>query len=296
VNWIKKNKLSTLLIVLLVLFLGKSQLPVFFGTDMMSLSRPATLKMSGNAGISSFETGVASSPYVADYAPTTQTNRMVVQETSLSFVVLKVQETVDKITERAKQDGGYMVSSNLSQPEEAPFATVVIRIPSDKLKETLSYFRGLAVKVSSENILGTDVTDQYIDIQAHLETLNLTKSKFESILDTATAVQDILTVQRELINLQNQIDSLKGQQKYLDQTAKLAKVTIYLSSDELALPYAPTDTFRPNVIFKLAVRSLVGALRGFATMLIWVAVFGVIWVPVLAIVVLIRRFFKRRTS
>jgi len=81
-----------------------------------------------------------------------------------------------------------MVSSALSRTEEAPFATVVIRIPADKLKDTLSYFRGLAVKVSSENIIGTDVTDQYVDIQAHLDTLNLTKKKFESILNSATAV------------------------------------------------------------------------------------------------------------
>jgi len=101
-----------------------------------------------------------------------------------------------------------------------------------------------------------------------------------------------LTVQRELISLQNQIDSLKGQQKYLEQTAQLAKVTIYLSSDEMALPYAPSATFRPDVIFKLAVRSLVGALRGVATLAIWIIVFGVIWVPVLVIIIFIKRLRK----
>lgn len=235
-----------------------------------------------------------SGSYRNEYAPTSQTDRLVIQETTLSLVVLKVQETVDKITDRAKQDGGYMVSSALSQPEEAPFATVVIRVPSDKLKETLSYLRDLAVKVSSENIIGTDVTDQYVDVQAHLDTLNLTKTKFESILNAAIQVQDILTVQRELINLQNQIDTLKGRQKYLEQTAQLAKITIYLSSDEMSLPYTPSETFRPDVIFKLAVRSLVESLRGIAGLLIWIAVFGVIWIPVLVIIVLIKRL-KNRT-
>ena len=279
-NWVKNNKLSAFLILLLVVFLGRNIIPVNQGIS--------PLKTGGSNVAAPYES------YRADYAPTTQTDRLVVQETSLSFVVLEVQGIVDKIIERAKQDGGYMVSSALSRPEEAPFATVVIRVPADKQKETLSYLRGLAAKVTSERIVGTDVTDQYVDIQAHLETLNLTKSKFESILKTATLVQDILTVQRELISLQNQIDSLKGQQKYLEQTAQLAKITINLSSDEMALPYAPSDTFRPDVTFKLAVRSLVGVLKGIAALSIVVIVFSVIWLPVLGIILLIRRFRSRK--
>ena len=43
-----------------------------------------------------------------------------------------------------------VIGSSLTHPEEAPFATVIIRVPSDKLRETIDYFRDLAIKVSSE--------------------------------------------------------------------------------------------------------------------------------------------------
>jgi hypothetical protein len=221
---------------------------------------------------------------------------LVVKESSISLVVLDVRERADKIVNHVKQIGGLMVSTSLTRPEETAFATVVIRVPVEKFRETLDYLRNLAVKVSSENILGTDVTAEYTDIGARLATLEKTKSKFESILDQATRVEDILKVQRELINLQSQIDALKGRQKYLSQTAKLAKITVYLSTDELALPYAPVKLFRPNVIFKLAVRSLVRTLRSVAAAIIWIGVYAVIWLPALLVFFLARKWWKKKIS
>jgi len=225
-----------------------------------------------------------------EYTPTTKTDRLVVQESNLSLVVKSVRESSDKIADYAKNNGGYMVSSSLSQPEEAPYATVIIRIPSKNLKATLEYLRSLAIKVSSENLYGYDVTDEYTDIEARLATVNKTKAKFEEIMAKATRVSEILEVQRELINVQDQIDALKGRQQYLEKTAELAKITIYFSTDEFALPYAPSPPFRPEVIFKQAVRSLVGTLRGLARLIIWVVVYSIIIVPV----VLVIWYFKRR--
>jgi len=45
--------------------------------------------------------------------------------------------------------------------------------------------------------------------------------------------------------------------KYFEQSAKLTKITVYLSTDELSLPYAPTNQWRPLVIVKEAFRSLI---------------------------------------
>jgi len=171
---------------------------------------------------------------------------------------------------------------------------VVVRVPAKSLKATLDYFRSLSIKVSSENLFGTDVTDQYVDIQARLDTLNKTKAKFEEILVKADKVTDILEVQRQIIYIQDQIDSLKGQQQYLEKTAELAKITLYLSTDEFSLPYAPSAPFRPAVIFKYAVRSLVGTLRGIVQALIWIGVYSVIMVPVLLVVYFVRRKIKRQ--
>ena len=150
------------------------------------------------------------------------------------------------------------------------------------------------MKVTGENLVGKDVTDQYVDIEARIATHQKTKVKFEAILEKATTVSEILQVQRELISIQSQIDALEGQKKSLEQNANLSKVTLYLSTDELALPYTPDKAFRPQVVFKQAVRSLLGSLRSGANALIWVGVYSVIWVPVLVIIYIVRRKKKRK--
>lgn len=291
ISWIKRNKLASVLFLIVAYFLAKQ----YFGVN------PLSLRSSSNYGVGGFS-GMPESASLKsmgsisllpqprnDYAPTTTTDRMVVQESNLSLVVKDVRESSDKAIEHAKSIGGYMVSSSLSQPEEAPYAYIVLRIPADELKSAVDYFRSLSIKVSSENLLGTDVTDQYTDLDARLKTLNQTKAKFEEILNKAVAVQDILTVQRELVNLQSQIDSVKGRQLYLEKTAELAKISLHLSTDEFSLPYAPAEPFRPAVIFKQAVRSLVQTLRGAAKLLIWVGVYGIVIVPVGGVWYLIKR-------
>jgi len=278
-DWLKKNKLKVFLILVIFYLLWRQNTAAPLRT--YKESAPA---VGGYAEMGVTSKSVSSLLPVprSDYAPTETQNRLVVQESSLSLVVRDVREVGDKITEKAKEVGGFMVSSSLSKPEDAPYANVIVRVPAEKLKEVLDYYRNLAVKVSSENLYGYDVTDEYVDIEARLETLGKTKVKFEEILKSAVKVQDILEVQRELISLQDQIDSLKGRQKYLEQTAKLAKISVYLSTDELALPYAPTKAFRPAVIFKQAVRSLIATLRQVATALIWI----VVYLPVLILIIL----------
>jgi len=161
------------------------------------------------------------------------------------------------------------------------------------MKEALDSIRGLAVKVISENLSGQDVTDQFVDNEARLATLEKTKTIFEDMLVKAVRIEDILRVQQEIINLQSQIDSLKGQQNYLEQNAKLARITIYLSTDELALPYSPSETWRPAVIFKQAARSLIANLRKIGSAIIWLTVYSLFWLPALILILFLKKRFKK---
>ena len=309
-EWAKHNKFLTV-VILAVVYILLNFLNSFFGVNILNLSVPSESRSqygtSEGVGISpggsfgSVSSGI-SNPSLSllprgqqDYTPQPDVkDRLVIQESNLSLLVKDVTDVRNKIVSYAQGKGGYMVTSNVSNPQDAPTATVVIRVPSTNLEEALSYFHSLSVKVVSENLVGRDVTDQYVDIDTRIAQLERTKSRLEQILDQATQISDITNLTQQILSYQNQIDSLKGQQDALEKNAQLAKLTIYLSTDEIALPYAPSETFRPSVIFKLAVRSLVGTLRGFATKAIWIGVYGVIWLPALIIFILLRRWWKKR--
>lgn len=173
-------------------------------------------------------------------APSETSDRLVIQDTGLSLQVKDVNQSIKEIERTTQELGGFLVRSYLSKPESAANGNISVRVPEEKRAEAMEAFKQGAVKVVSESVSGSDVTDEYTDLQAQLEVLEKTKAKFESILNQAVEVKDLLEVQRELLSVQKQIDSVKGQQKFYEQSAKLSKITVYLSTDDLALPYART--------------------------------------------------------
>ena len=299
IGWIKQNKLATILLALVTGYLlFKNFLPPVYRlfsfrqtpSGQGLVGEKMELGMAPRSIILPSQPGYAPAPEVED--------RLVIQQSTLSLLVEKVTEAQKAINEKVKQLGGYMVNSSVTHPEEVEAATgsIAIRVPQEKLDEVLDYFRNLAVKVVSENLVGRDVTDEYVDIEARLATLLKTKVKFEEILEKAERVDDILRVQRELVNLQTQIDNLKGRQNYLEKSAQMSKVTVYLATDELSLPYAPSQVWRPKVIFKRAIRSLVSTARKLGTALIWLGIYSVIWVPILVVWLVLRRRKKKLAS
>jgi len=98
------------------------------------------------------------------------------------------------------------------------------------------------------------------------------------------------------MSVQQQIDSLKGQQKYLEQSAELSKITVYFSTDEMELPYTPTETFKPSLVFKSAVRALYKTLGNIGERIIWASVYAVIWLPLIIAAYFVVRYMKKRSS
>lgn len=288
-GWIIRNKLSSLLSLILLLFLikyfiGGSNLSPFGPFDFSNTEKGI---YTPSAGVSKSFSGLAPSypdPGFREFAPTPGVkDRMVVESSQMSLLVKDVISALSSIKEEVATLGGYMVESSLSRPEEAASGQITLRVPSQKLDEALNFLRSLSVKVVSENLFGEDVTDQFVDNEARLAILVDNKARFQEIMKKAVEIQDILQVQQEIFNIQSQIDSIKGQQNYLTKTSQMAKVVVYLSTDELALPYSPTQLWRPEVVFKLAVRSLLSSLQGLGSKVIWLAVYSVIWLPILVI-------------
>lgn len=282
-----------------VLYVAFNLYKSFFGVSLRSFSIPSTTPSYKYSDI-----GIASLSAPSGYSPEmslessiqdSSGSRMVIQSSNLSLLVKDVKDSGDKILGYTKENGGYMVTTSFNRPTESPYATITIRVPSEKFEETLNYFRSLALKVANENIQGKDVTDQYEDIEEHLATLTKTKIRLEAIMDMTNDVSEIIKVQREIINIQTQIDSLIGRKQAIEEEVAMTKITVYLSTDELSLPYTPDEKFRPNVVFKLAVRNLLNTFKGIGEMLIWVAVYSVIWVPAIIIFKLFKKWKGRRT-
>ncbi|MBI4136589.1 DUF4349 domain-containing protein [Candidatus Roizmanbacteria bacterium] len=295
-SWIRSHKLAVILIVIILWLLFRSRSPIAplrYESDTFESRDTALMAPGAPAGIGMGKS-LEMPQFGSDAPPTTNVSeRMVVRNSHLSLKVKNVPETSRQIISYVESKGGYMVDSSISNPEDAASGSLTVRVPEETFDETLEYFRSLSMKVVSENLTGSDVTDQYQDIQERLAILERNKARFDEIMEQAVEIDDILRVQQEIFNLQNQIDSLKGQQQYLEQTAKLSLVTVYLATDELSLPYAPEQPWRPQVVFQKAVRSLLTNLQDVGSLVIWLAVYSIILIPLGVIAYIVYRRLNR---
>ena len=93
-------------------------------------------------------------------------------------------------------------------------------------------------------------------------------------------VEEALAVNVELSRLEAEIESLKGRQQYLSQSAAFSTIHITLTPDAASQPIE-IGGWQPQGIAKDAVESLVSALQGVAGFAIWLVVFVL---PILLVV------------
>ena len=304
IEWVKNNKLATVLILIVLYFVflrNNVNFPRMIvnreGVDTFTYSTSPSAGITMQMGKMAIPTmGVPAQDMYYGESVATGSPRMVVTENFVSLQVSDVPASIDSINSQVEKLGGFMVSSNVSRPEESASGSITVRVPKDKSEIFLTSIRTNAIKVVTESIQGRDVTDQYKDIESRLNTLQSNKSRLETIMSDAKTAEEMLKVQNYIFQLQDQIDSLIGQRDYLKSTTDTVKITVYLATDEFALPYVPNTSWRPDVVFKQAVRSLIMDIRGLANRIIWLAVYAVIWVPILLLAIWAIKAWKHRKS
>jgi hypothetical protein len=215
--------------------------------------------------------------------------RRIVRSGRMTLQVEDVVEAINKIEDVATLMGGYVVSSYKYEEEEEIVGEISIRIPSNKFDEGFDRLRQIAQDVPYEHTDSTDITEEYIDLEARLHNLEATEDQYLELLNRAETVDEMLQVQRELSNVRGYIEQLQGRMKYLERVSDMALIEISLrGAGSIAGPWSLVNTL------KTAAHGVITFVRGLITVLIWIGIFCWVWIPIL--VILIRRRRKSRNS
>lgn len=204
--------------------------------------------------------------------------RLVIKNADLAIVVKDPKADMARISKLAEDMGGYVVASNIYQTfygpnnTEVPEATLTIRVPSDKLDEALAEIKKGAVDVNYENTSGVDVTSEYVDLQSRLAAKQAAEKKLLEILENAQDAEDVLAIYLQVQTVQTEIEVLKGQIKYYEESAALSSISIRLIAEEGIQPIA-IGPWRPEGAAKEAVEDLVFFFQNFVEFLIRFVIF-----------------------
>lgn len=167
--------------------------------------------------------------------------RLVIQNADLSIVVVDVKARIQRLAKMAEAMGGFVVSSNVYQAfasngATVPEATMVMRVPEGKLDEALAEIKSDTVEVQNESRSGQDVTAEYVDLQSRLKNLEAAEAQLTKILEQAQTTEDVLNVFNQLTSIREQIEVVKGQIKYYEESAALSAISVRIISQETIQP------------------------------------------------------------
>jgi len=226
---------------------------------------------------------------------------------SLSLYVKNVEESVTSIKEVANSLKGEVVSSNISkQVSGEKYGYVTIKVPVSSFETAMSNIKDIATEVENESSDATDVTEQYVDLEAQLKNLRAEEIQYLKIMDRAETVEEILQVSSYLSGVRNRIERIEGQLKYLDRQVAMSTINISLSTDADFEVWG--IRWRPLIVAKRAVKDLISGLAGYADSAIAFIIkipLLIIWLATITIIAFIgwrivrwiyRKFFRGRND
>ena len=231
--------------------------------------------------------------YVSDESAASA-ERIVIKTANMTIVVTSPADSMAAIGEMAEKMGGFIVSSNLYQEtldsgEEVPRASITVRVPSERLTEALETIKSGAGQIRREDVFGQDVTRDYTDLKSRLRNLEDAEARLREILGSATKTEDVLNVHYQLTQVREQIEVLKGQIQYYEQSAALSAISVEILADEAVQPLS-IGGWEPVGTARDALQSLIDTLRFLMKFVIWLMIYII---PVLAIILLPIYFIVR---
>jgi SpoU rRNA methylase family enzyme len=234
------------------------------------------------------------------------TERIVLKNASLDIVVDQPSEAMDAIGKMAEEMGGFIVNANLTQMRlasgaEVPSATITIRVPAERLDEALDRIEAMSnLPVENKSINSQDVTSEYTDLQSRLRNLEAAEAQLLEIMKQAYKTEDVLNVFNQLTQVREQIEVVKGQIKYYEESASLSSITVNILPNEAAQPLT-IGKWQPVGVAKDAIQALIKGLQVVVNVAIWLVLFVipiliVIGIPPFLIIRGILRWRKRRKA
>lgn len=251
----------------------------------------------------------ATANYAGSSSTAASVERLVIQNADLSIVVADPAAKMKAIEQMAENLKGYVVSSNLYQTNtstnvKVPEGQITIRVPVESLDEALDTIKSDTIEVQSENRSGQDVTKDYVDLQSRLKNLEATEAQLVKIMQDANKTEDVLNVFNQLTSIREQIEVVKGQIKYYEESAALSAINVRVIAEESVQPIE-VGGWKITGTARNAFQSLIDFAQGFVRFLIWLiiliipaglVILGLLWVLWRVFRFAWRKLFPRRAK
>lgn len=266
-----------------------------YGSDTKSLTSNMNYTAEAEfADEAAFTTGMSNSP-VAPSPDDPGVNvdpsqgRLLIRTVMITAETTNYNKVAADLESRVRECGGYIEYSSMhgtGNNKDLRSGSYTVRVPADKL-DSLIEAVGTSCTVTSSNESTTDVTLEYVDTKARIESLRVEYDQLLTLLSQAEDLDTIIVLQNRLTDVRYQIESAESRVRVLENQVQYATLTLTLNEvleeKEVEEPHVVTygekvsnqfkQTWENTVeFFQNALLGLIACIPGIVVMIVIAAV------------------------
>ena len=215
--------------------------------------------------------------------------RLLIRTVMITAETTNYNQVAADLESRVRECGGYIEYSSMhgtGNNKDLRSGSYTVRVPADKL-DSLIEAVGTSCTVTSSNESTTDVTLEYVDTKARIESLRVEYDQLLTLLSQAEDLDTIIVLQNRLTDVRYQIESAESRVRVLENQVQYATLTLTLNEvleeKEVEEPHVVTygekvsnqfkQTWENTVeFFQNALLGLIACIPGIVVMIVIAAV------------------------
>jgi len=153
-------------------------------------------------------------------------SQKVIKNADIRFETGDLKATAEKIRAAVKKYRAQVQHDAEGKDDYSVNRNITVRIPGQyfdafiaDISEGVSYF-------DRKEISSTDVTQEYIDIEARIKAKKVLEARYLDLITKAKKVSEILEIEKELSAIREEIEAKEGQLRYMKNRIALSTINI----------------------------------------------------------------------
>jgi len=220
------------------------------GNDVMKSSNPAAYSESDDLYGTETES-VTEELAAMDASGETQAespvtdNRKLIKTVNMDVETEAYDALMTNVEKKINLMGGYVSSLDSGENgygDDTRYATIIAKVPAEKVDEFVTEVSDIS-NVISKNETVDDVTLQYVDLESHKKALLTEQESLLKLMESATSMEDIITIESRLSEVRYQLESMESQLRTFDNQVAYSEVTLYITEVTRLTPMAEVSTW-----------------------------------------------------
>ncbi len=151
-----------------------------------------------------------------------QAQRQLIRRGTMGVAVTELEAARARLDRSVSALGAEVSHAEVTEDARAEY---VLRVPPDRLEALMDSAARLG-DVDSRTVSAEDVTERVVDAEARLAALRASRDRLTQLLERATSVQDVISVERELARVQGDIESLDARLQAMKGQVAMSELTV----------------------------------------------------------------------